>query len=125
MVVRDQDLADCVALKARLTELCVQAGRPDTVIRIACRELEAWYLADLAAVDQAFCTKLAREQQGRKYRQPDRLSGPSAELAARVRGFGKVDAARRLGGLVDVENTRSPSFAHFVAAVRRLTAECA
>ena len=53
IVVRDQDRADCVQVKAGLRALCDGTGR-DVLIRIACRELEAWYLADLSAVDKAY-----------------------------------------------------------------------
>lgn len=125
VVVRDQDSGNCVAVKARLSALCAQAGRPDTVVRIACRELEAWYLADLRAVDAAYGTRLARRQEKRKYRAPDTLGTPSKELRALVPTFGKVDGGRRLGPLVDLDNVRSPSFAHFVRAVRLQAARAA
>jgi hypothetical protein len=42
VVIRDQDSADCKDVKRRLAALCKQGNRPDTVVRIACRELEAW-----------------------------------------------------------------------------------
>lgn len=50
VVVRDQDGADCVVIKKRLTDLCRQAGREDTLVRIACPHLEAWFLGDLGGV---------------------------------------------------------------------------
>lgn len=122
IVVRDQDRADCLDVKGRLQALCAATGREGTLIRIACRELEAWYLADLAAVDRAYDTGLARQQGKKKFRYPDQLGSPSRELAALVPDFRKVDGARRLGPLLDIENQRSKSFSHFVRGLRRLLA---
>jgi hypothetical protein len=51
IVMRDQDTADCRRIKRKLATICTSAGRPQTVIRIACRELEAFYLGDLKAVE--------------------------------------------------------------------------
>ena len=50
VVLRDKDSADCIDTKARLVALCQQAGKPETLVRIACHEIESWYLGDLAAV---------------------------------------------------------------------------
>ena len=54
IIVRDKDGADCVEIKNRLVNLCQQAGRSDSLVRIACHELESWLLGDLAAVGKAF-----------------------------------------------------------------------
>ncbi len=62
VIVRDQDSADCVEVKERLKKVCRTAGRPEALVRIACRELESWYLADLAALDRAYGTGLASRQ---------------------------------------------------------------
>lgn len=50
LVLRDKDSADCHDVKTRLQALCEEGGRPDTLIRIPCHELEAWFLGDLRAV---------------------------------------------------------------------------
>ena len=46
VVVRDNDGKDCRALKDALRQLCHAGHRDDTLIRIACQELEAWYLGE-------------------------------------------------------------------------------
>lgn len=120
VILRDQDSGDCEKIKEQLTSLCEEAGRPDVLVRIACRELEAWYVADLRAVDEVFNTKLSRKQDSRKYREPDRLGSPSAELVHLVPGFGKTSAARLLGSRLDPSNERSKSFASFVSGVLAL-----
>jgi hypothetical protein len=66
----------------RLCWRSAAAGKGDvSLVRIACRELESFYLADLEAVESAFCLAGLRKFQGTaKYRDPDRLGSPSKEL---------------------------------------------
>jgi hypothetical protein len=55
IVLRDQDShPDCKKLKKSLSSYCEKSGRVQhCLIRIACQELETFYLADLEAVGQA------------------------------------------------------------------------
>lgn len=54
LVMRDQDRADCRDVKARLQDLVRATGKQDkTLIRIACHELESFYLGDLEAVEKS------------------------------------------------------------------------
>ena len=121
VVLRDQDHGDCRAIKRRLTELCRKAGQPDAVVRIACRELEAWFLGDLQAVADAFGKpRIAKQSAKAKYRQPDWVDCPVAELRRFVPDYQKVDGARRIGPFLEAERSRSKSFEVFVSAIRRL-----
>jgi hypothetical protein len=54
VVVRDNDGGDCLALKDHLSGVCQSAGRTETLIRIVCQELEAWYLGQPDAIAVAF-----------------------------------------------------------------------
>jgi len=125
IVVRDQDSGDCVAIKQRLAVLCVEAGRPDAIIRIACRELESFYLADLAAVEQGLSvTGLVRQQNHAKFRAPDRLGSPSQELKSLTKGlYQKIGGSRAIGPFLDPENSRSNSFKVLVEAIRHLATQ--
>lgn len=72
VVVRDNDGEDCRALKGRLSGLCSTAGHAETLVRLACQELEAWYLGDLHALADAFgCPHVATLAGKAKYRNPD------------------------------------------------------
>ncbi|MDR1306402.1 MAG: DUF4276 family protein, partial [Treponema sp.] len=51
VILHDQDSADCVALKKELCKLAENDNHPDTLVRIACSELESWFLGDLSAVE--------------------------------------------------------------------------
>ena len=127
IVLRDQDSApNCVALKVKLAERCQQAGQAEkTLVRIACKELEAFYLADLMAVEQALkLSKLARQQGSAKFRNPDRLGSPSRELATLTRGeYQKVSGSRVIGRFLDPVNERSSSFKNLVKGIRRMETE--
>lgn len=123
IVVRDQDShPDCTAVKARLVELCQEAGKAEALVRIACRELESFYLADLAAVEKGLeLSGLAKRQSCRKYRSPDYLGSPSKELDTLTKGrYQKVSGSRAIGPWLEPDNVRSDSFRNLVAGIRRL-----
>jgi hypothetical protein len=125
VVIRDQDsYVDCVAVKKRLLDLCRKGGRPGALIRIACRELESFYVADLRAVEKGLNLRnLSKHQQTRKFRDPDHLHSPSAELKALTRGvYQKVSGSRCIGPHLDPNNRRSRSFHNLVEGIRRIAA---
>lgn len=125
VVLRDKDSADCHNVKQKLINLCTEGGRPDSLIRIPCHELEAWYLGDLASVAAAFdAPSIAGQQNTAKFRDPDRLANATEELRRLVPQYGKVSGSRKLGGLLDIEANRSYSFRVFVHGLRAfVTAE--
>lgn len=127
LVLRDQDSApDCKKVKAKLQNCCRRAGRTShCVVRIACRELEAFYLADLRAVEGVTGIKgLARRQSSSKYRDPDRLDSPSREIHRLTAGaYQKVGSSRELGLLLDLDNDRSSSFKNLLGGIRKLEAQ--
>jgi len=126
VVLHDQDSNDCEQLKEELQAICREAGREDTVVRIACRELEAWYFGDLAALQTAFPKAPIKDFQGKvRYRDPDAIQKPSAELESRVQGFQKGKAARTIPEHMDMEKNRSHSFNVLIRAVERLGEEIA
>ena len=127
IVLRDQDSeSDCREVKQRLMRLCDQTGRHQhCVVRIACRELESFYLADLKAVAHAFQIKgLERKQTVSKYRLPDQLGNPKQELKQLTRNcYQPIAGSRAIGEHLDVLNCRSPSFRALIEGIRRLEAE--
>lgn len=127
IVLRDQDNApDCMVLKARLAERCQQAGQAEkSLVRIACKELETYYLADLPAVERALKLTNQTPLQGTaKFRSPDRLGNPSKELEALTKGaYQKVSGSREIGKHLDTANERSPSFKNLVKGIRRMEGE--
>ncbi len=111
VILRDQDHANCLQLKDRIRDGCRHAGREDTLVRIACRELEAWYLGDLPALEEAFgMSGLTGLERKARFRDPDAVQNPAVAIAGLVPGFQKVSGARRMGRVMCPEENRSHSF---------------
>lgn len=127
IVLRDLDShPDCLAVKNKLLALCAESGKAaQCIVRIACKELETFYLADLQAVEQALQVRgLVTQQQNRKFRTPDNLGSPSVELKKITKQvYEKVAGSREIGKHLDLNNERSPSFRNLVGAIRRMENE--
>ncbi len=121
VIVRDCDSANCRDVKKKLVAMCEEAGRPDSLVRIVCPHLEAWFLGDLEAVAAAFEAKKAIQERNRaKFRDPDTLANASDELRRLVPAYQKLSGARAIAAHMDVEANKSASFRAFVAGVRRV-----
>jgi hypothetical protein len=121
VVVRDNDRGDCTQTKARLVELCRAAGRPDVMVRIACQELEAWYLGDGEALARAFGDERLRDLPRReRFRNPDTVVAPSEAVSELVPGFQKVSGARLMAEHLSEGTNHSRSFQVFIEGLRRL-----
>lgn len=123
VVMRDQDAQpDCTVIKRRLAGLCRQAGRSAALVRIACRELESFYLADLRAVEKGLgLAGIATHQQTRKFRNPDQLFSPKDVLKKLTRHrYQQISGSRAIGPHLDPDNNRSRSFRNLVLGIRRL-----
>lgn len=121
IVLRDNDGGDCKQLKSRLSSLCREAGRPDTIVRIACQELEAWYLGEPDALAMAFENdSLCHIGSKSKYRDPDSVPSPSEELKSLVPEFQKGSGARKMGACLSIERNTSRSFQALIQGVRKL-----
>lgn len=127
IVMRDQDSTpDCKVVKAKLLGLCEHAGRKSvSLVRLACRELESFYLADLHAVEVALkISGLARHQNKEKYRASDLVHSPSLEMARLTsNAYQKVSGSRQIGPHLEIDNRRSDSFRNLIAGIRRLEQE--
>lgn len=120
VIVRDNDGADCSAVKARLRRLCAGTGR-EAVIRLICQELEGWYLGDEPALLDAYPDrdKVIRKLV-KRFADPDGCLKPSAELKREMPEFHKQDAARRMGRRLEPARSRSASCRVFVRTVLQL-----
>ena len=124
VIVRDQDGGDCRVIKSSLTRLCRESGRKDVLVRIVCREVEAWYVGDTEALGRAFPEtrpNVLRTLAGSRFRIPDNVVHPSDAIAKAIPEFQKRSGARRMAAVLSREN-RSRSFRAFVSGVERLWA---
>lgn len=121
LILRDQDSADCLNLKQSLLKKASNANRPETIVRIACRELESWYFGDLQAVESALqlngLMKFANKSQ---YRTPDAITNPASELDKITKGlYQKTSSSRSIGKILIPERNTSQSFQVFLAGVKK------
>ena len=120
VILHDQDSHDCKELKQELQEICAKQSKHTPLIRIACRELEAWYFGDLNAVEKAFPNFRADKHRNKsKYRNPDDIDHPSKELQRIAKGFHKNVAAKEVPQYMDVKNNSSKSFHHLITGVQK------
>ena len=122
VVVRDQDSADCHQVKTKLVQLCLGTGRRDVLVRVACRELEAWYIGEPQALKQAFPAtrpSVLRELDKSRYQNPDTVVRPSDIVAKLIPEFQKRSGARHMATFLSRENN-SNSFRVFVEGVEKL-----
>lgn len=123
IVMRDQDSGDCLKIKQNLQEKVDASGKGDsTLIRIACRELESFYLGDLSAVEKAFgIIGLAKKQKKSKYKNPDNLTNASEELKKLTnQRYHKLSGSRSIAQYLDLDNNFSHSFNVLVEGMKKV-----
>lgn len=121
VIIRDNDGGDCQALKRKLFSVCKKNHKNDTLIRIACQELEAWYLGEPKALADAFNKpKLIDLSKKEKFREPDSICRPSEELTKLITGFQKVSCARLMSKRLSADGNCSHSYQAFLNGVRKI-----
>lgn len=124
LVMRDKDGGDCLMIKQRLAEkVCASGKQAVTLIRIACTELESFYLGDLNAVQQGLeIGNLAKKQLIRKYRTPDTLSNAAQELSNLTqKKYQKVAGSRAIAPFLKIDGSnKSHSFNVLLVGIRKL-----
>lgn len=126
LVLRDQDSADCRKVKQKLWEKVLRAGKRNVCcVRIACSELESFYLGQLSAVEQGLdISGLSDKQNKSKYRDPDLLRNAKEELRKLTKfKYQPIAGSRAIAphlSLVDGVN-RSRSFNALLRGIRNLT----
>lgn len=122
VVMQDQDRADCHQVKRELRQACDAGGRDDVLIRVVCRELEAWYIGEAQAAASAYpeqANALQRELGKARYRNPDTVVNPAGAFQTLVPQFQKRTGARRMAQVLSTNN-RSRSFQVLLAGIDQL-----
>ncbi|PHX54925.1 DUF4276 domain-containing protein [Tychonema bourrellyi FEM_GT703] len=127
IIVHDQDSHDCKELKSELFRICQTAGQANILIRIICRELESWFLGDLAAVEKAYNLKpnsLSKQQSKQKYRDPDRLNSAKQELKKLINEYSAEYYAgthsKAIAPHLSLTENKSRSFQVFLESLKKL-----
>jgi hypothetical protein len=136
-VLVDRDDDDCLVLKkqledhaanARLTTPASDGVSFQVLNRIVVEELEAWFLGDPEALNQAYPKVPVSLANQARYRDPDAIKGGTWEALEAVlikhgyhrSGLRKMQAATEIAQHMNVESNRSKSFQVFRDGVRRL-----
>ena len=127
LVMRDKDAGDCREVKNRLLQKVANTGKSElTCIRIACHELESFYLGDLEAVEDGLgLNRLSNKQNSRKFRDPDRLANASQELKRLTNDkYSKVQGSRDIAPYLSLDGSnKSHSFNVLIGGVKKLLNE--
>lgn len=120
IILRDQDAGDCRQIKQNLVKKCQEAERQDAIVRIACHELESFYLGDLQSVEKGLeINGLVKQQNKKKFRAPDNLPNPARELKALTKKrYQKISGSRAIGKYLKPEGNRSQSFNVLIQAIK-------
>ncbi len=117
VILRDNDGSNCRTLKKRLENLASPVGKLFKV-RVVCQELEGWFLGDNQAVTAAYPG--CRFSNGtKKYRDPDRMTNASQELAQLTGDFSKVGRASVIAPHLDPVRNVSCSFKVFFKTLQQ------
>jgi len=127
IIVHDQDSHDCKELKSELLRICQPAEQANILIRIICRELESWFLGDLAAVEKAYNLKpnsLSKQQSKQKYRDPDQLNSAKQELKKLITEYSAEYYAgthsKEIAPHLSLTENKSRSFQVFLEGIKNL-----
>ena len=122
IIMRDNDGADCVALKARLASR-MPDNPPTHLIRIVCQELESWFIGDMRALKAAY-PAAGRHQTFKTLANthPDTLTNASDLLKVLTGTKAKRLTAELIAQHMKPAVNRSGSFQIFVAGLDRLAA---
>ena len=123
VIVRDNDNANCIDLKARLLAMCGASGRPDTLVRLVCQELESWYIGDIEALALAFDPKIDTPMLRKRFAEPDTWPKPSKELERLIPAFQKGMVARLMAQHLRETGNLSRSYMEFVKGLRRMAGQ--
>ncbi|RKZ90622.1 MAG: hypothetical protein DRR19_09505 [Candidatus Parabeggiatoa sp. nov. 1] len=95
IIIIDQDRQDCLALKNKIKAKMARCCSCEYQIRIACYELEAWFLGDMEAIAKCSPRFKASFFQGKKkYRDIDNIPKPSSVLEEIVPDWKKRYASK-------------------------------
>lgn len=119
IIIHDQDSSDCKLLKSELRKLTNQIPEIPALIRIACRELEAWYLGDMDALEAIYPQfKANRYRNWALFRNPD-ICNASDELKKIIPSFQKGIASKEITNHIDLSKNRSGSFNHLISGIEK------
>lgn len=136
IVVVDRDRDNCIHLKKQIQDAATRVGLTSCSVSrstsgqvltiIAIEELEAWFIGDVPALRAAYDRIPKSLENRRKFREPDAITGGTAEALERLLkeygyhrgGLAKGKLAETVAPHMSLSNNRSPSFKYFVESLK-------
>jgi len=120
LILVDRDSEDCKELKQKIESSIPADIVCNIVIRIVSRELEGWFVGDLAAVEKAYpSTKASKYKSKSSFRDPDEAHAVQ-ELKKIIPGFSKGEASHKISMYMNLESNRNKSFNQFIKGLEKL-----
>ena len=127
LITRDQDNSSCIEVKSNINGIMAVSCNCYYLIRIVCKELEAWFLGDLYAVQSAY-PRFKPEQYRTKvdFRNVDKITSPNEYLLKIIPEYSgrdylpKLEASQSIAQFLDFEKNTSLSFKHTISAISKL-----
>ena len=127
IVLRDKDSGDCTRIKQRLLELTQQSGKAEScLVRIACHELESFFLGEFPAHAAALVLPpVIKTQRKKTYRTPDNVANAAEELKKITDGkYRKLAGARAIASYLKLDGSNlSHSFRVLCSGIRSQAAQ--
>ncbi len=123
LIMRDQDAGNCTDIKEKLLQKIIDSGKQDSaLVRIVCKELESFYLGDLAAVGVAFdINNISTKQKKVKYRDPDNIFKAKEELRKIVTSYNEVSGSKAISPYLKLDGSnKSKSFNFLLSGIKKL-----
>lgn len=118
IIIQDQHSEDCKNLKSKLQNLVTCNSNLNSLIRIVCRELEAWYIGDMEALNKVYPKfNVDKYRNWAKFRDPD-LCNAANELKQIISNFQKGIASKEIPKYFDLDNNKSKSFNHLISGIK-------
>jgi hypothetical protein len=122
LILRDNDRGDCKDRKAQLLAIVAASGKLKYCkVRVVCQELEAWFLADVPALQSSGYLG-AGKVPGFAQKDPDAIPHPVHEMEKLRPGYGKITGAAEIAPYMNPDNPKSASFIHTIQAIRDMIA---
>lgn len=121
LIMRDQDSGNCKTIKKQILKECEKSAKPQShyLVRIACHELESFYLGDLEAVKSAGF-KISTPK--RKLTDPDKISNAAEELGKITQlKYSKIQGSSAIAPFLKLDGSnRSASFNALITGIKKL-----
>ena len=119
-------------MKQQINDIIKDKCKSPYLIRIICRELEAWFLGDMNAIQRAYPRfEPSKYQNSSKFRDVDIIHSPNERLKEIIPDYEKLDnlpkneVAERIAPYLTIDNeftfNKSPSFQNTLNAIQKLT----